>query len=199
MRPSNAACSPAPARLPSLNCRRDSAPHPCPPLQVTQGEHARGKRLMIFCNTLASCRAGWGMGPPWRPPGALCGCRCLPASPGHLSARWPPAHPLHPSKSCPLPVLLPPPPCSRPLPARAWAGHRLLPRGCPPRGAQGSHPGLCRRPARGGAPAADGMHRPGRQVGAGQSTPSLSPACVLCEYEPPPTKSPPLSLCPLHR
>ena len=26
--------------------------------QVCEGEHARGKRIMIFCNTLASCRAG---------------------------------------------------------------------------------------------------------------------------------------------
>ena len=27
-------------------------------LQVVEGEHQRGKRVMVFCNTLASCRAG---------------------------------------------------------------------------------------------------------------------------------------------
>lgn len=30
----------------------------CCRLQVVEGEHQRGKRVMIFCNTLASCRAG---------------------------------------------------------------------------------------------------------------------------------------------
>jgi hypothetical protein len=65
---------PCPTCLPSLSCRRCCALlPPCPPLQVTQGEHARGKRLMIFCNTLASCRAGADT-PARRPP-----ARCPPA------------------------------------------------------------------------------------------------------------------------
>ena len=34
-------------------------------LQVVEGEHQRGKRVMVFCTTLASCRAGGCVGCGW--------------------------------------------------------------------------------------------------------------------------------------
>lgn len=54
------ACSP-PTPSASACCHEDqcSAVRPCPLVsQVVEGELGRGKRIMVFCNTLASCRAG---------------------------------------------------------------------------------------------------------------------------------------------
>ena len=140
-----------PETLPNLPPLPQLPPMLCPPVPLpAPAGHPGGARprqapddLLQHSGQLPR-RCGHARRPPARPapacpPGAS---HFLPALAWRLPLCLPQARHLT-SVSCFSACASLSPPRSRSLPARAWAGHRLLPRGCAPRGAQGSHPGLC--------------------------------------------------------